>query len=147
MLDAHGSLLGVAYGAVVTQLLWVLVLSLALGGLPHPAVYAFLVLAAYWTLQIPGTVVHMAAAGTAASWYFVTHEHNPTAGAVRRALGSSFGTVALGGLLVALVQSLKLLLMGSRSGRASMLGGAGARAGVGGGGCFGAVAGLLELYK
>ena len=56
--------------------------------------YCFLVFAWYWTMQVPVTVANMAAAGAAASWYFVTHEHNPVGKAVRRALTTSFGVAA-----------------------------------------------------
>jgi hypothetical protein len=139
---AHGPIISVAYCAMGVQLLWALVLALAIAGVPSVPAYVFLLFAGYWTLNVPSTIVHLAAAGTAASWYFVTHEENPTGQAVRRAMTSSFGTVCFGSLAVAFVSTIKLLLRSSSAGRSSMAGGAG-----GGGGACGPLLGLLEVYN
>eukprot|EP01052_Picozoa_sp_SAG31_P040363 SAG31_NODE_5826_length_2306_cov_3.527413_2_plen_399_part_00 len=122
VMHAHSEMITVAYVAVMMQLLCGLVLALAIGGVPHPAVYCFLVLAWYWIMQVPVIVAHIAAAGAAASWYFVTREHNPVWNAVKRALTTSIGTIAFGSLLTSLVHSLEFVIMISRRGRHTVLG-------------------------
>lgn len=54
-------------------------------------------------------VVHVTNSGVVATWYFMQHNMpaSPTAGSLRRALSTSFGSICLGSLLVALVQLLR----------------------------------------
>jgi hypothetical protein len=76
------------------------------------AVFSLLV-SLYWGGQVFKNIVHVTVAGTFATWYFLpAHQMpaNPTAGALKRACTTSFGSICLGSLLVAVVQALKQLV-------------------------------------
>eukprot|EP00977_Amphora_coffeiformis_P002169 scaffold425_cov175-Amphora_coffeaeformis.AAC.28 len=66
----------------------------------------------YWTAQVISNVVHVTTAGTVGTWWFVPHEANGCCSkAVResymRSLTSSFGSICLGSLIVALIQAVR----------------------------------------
>jgi len=68
----------------------------------------FLLLSTYWTSQVISNVVHVTNSGVLATWYFRQRSRlpRPTVHALGRALSTSFGSICLGSLLVALVQLL-----------------------------------------
>jgi len=75
----------------------------------------FLLLSFYWTVQVVKNVVHVTTAGMVASWYFFAGSpqgmpSNPTMGALKRATTTSFGSIAFGSLLVAIIQVIRQLL-------------------------------------
>lgn len=80
----------------------------------YMAAVAFNMLVFFWSIQISHNVVHTTVAGVVGSFYFLAHTvtgshlvnkvSNPTAKSLRRALTTSFGSVAFGSLLVALIQ-------------------------------------------
>ena len=66
----------------------------------------------YWTAQVISNVVHVTTAGTVGTWWFVPHEANGCCSkAVResyvRSLTSSFGSICLGSLIVAIIQAIR----------------------------------------
>lgn len=77
-----------------------------------PALY--LAFSFYWTIQLCFNIVHTVTAGVAAHYYFRTEDQfeqeRPVAGAVHRTMTYSFGSVALGSLLVAIVQTMKAMV-------------------------------------
>ena len=100
-----------AIGAQLLQLCWLIMWATALAGsLAHEDgwVALLLLLSNLWTMQVIKNVVHVSAAGTAAAWFFQTGEPNATRASLRRALTSSFGSICLGSLLVALIRTLRL---------------------------------------
>lgn len=93
---------------------------------PHGAVVFALLLSFYWTFQVVKNVVHVTVAGTVGTWWFV-----PAEGAafcsrgVRdshlRAVTTSFGSICLGSLLVAVVEALKTMARSARESDDSLL--------------------------
>jgi hypothetical protein len=86
------------------------------------AVFSLLV-SLYWGGQVFKNIVHVTVAGTFATWYFLpAHQMpaSPTAGALKRACTTSFGSICLGSLLVAVVQALKQLVHQVRLGALSL---------------------------
>lgn len=66
----------------------------------------------YWTSTIITSLVHMTASGTFAAWYFSTMDSNlepaqATLAAFKRAITSSFGSVCLSALILAIVKTLE----------------------------------------
>jgi hypothetical protein len=80
----------------------------------------YLVLYLYWTVEIIANVVHVTVSGVMATVFFQgatspstgqleVPVRNPTAKAAGRALTTSFGPIAFGSLLIAIIQTLKFL--------------------------------------
>ncbi|KAK6441908.1 pH nine-sensitive protein 1 [Oleoguttula sp. CCFEE 5521] len=72
---------------------------------------AFITFAAYWITEVLKNVIHVTNSGVYGAWYFAPK--NPakgaTRGAAKRALTYSFGSISLGSLLVAIINSLRQL--------------------------------------
>jgi hypothetical protein len=94
----------VAFGAMLVQLLWLAIWSLAMiaavsdGSLPSALAMC---LSLFWTTQVIKNVVHMTAAGVAAAWYHQALEPHAVRHSLKRALTTSFGSVCFGSLVVA----------------------------------------------
>ena len=70
----------------------------------------YLLLSFYWVVQVIKNVVHVTVAGTVATWYFYEDiPHNPTLKSFKRATTYSFGSICLGSLIVAALQTLRTL--------------------------------------
>jgi hypothetical protein len=69
----------------------------------------YAVLTFYWTEEVISSVAHVAIADSTASWYFGEQSvvQSPTARGVRRALTTSFGSISLSSLLLAIVRCLE----------------------------------------
>lgn len=84
----------------------------AYSGLIVYAVFSF-----YWTQQVISNVFHTIISGVMATFYFVSGSGrpmgHPTAASAKRALTYSFGSIALGSLIVALIQTLRFILQSS----------------------------------
>jgi hypothetical protein len=77
--------------------------------------YMFLMfLSLYWGIQVIKAVVQTTVAGTLACWWFQPKREAPVRGSLFRALTSSFGSICLGSLIVALIQALREVLQGMR---------------------------------
>jgi len=73
-------------------------------------VYFLMTVSVYWTTQVIKNVVHVTVSGTFATWYFLypsSMPSNPTLGALKRATWTSFGSICLGSLLVAIIKALR----------------------------------------
>jgi hypothetical protein len=72
----------------------------------------------FWTTQALANVLHVTVAGVFATFYFVIGSGqtavNPTMSSFRRATTWSFGSIALGTLFVALIQTLRYVLQSVR---------------------------------
>ena len=115
----------VAFGFIFVQAVWVFVWLVCaysvMNKLDQQAtsngVYGIVVFALltslYWGAQVFKNVVHVTAAGSFGTWYFLPESQmppNPTVGAMKRALSTSFGSICLGSLIVALIEALKAML-------------------------------------
>jgi hypothetical protein len=124
-----------AFGAIVLNGLWMVFWSVSaystlfvLGGCDIdgtctneiPAVYSFLfLLSLYWTAQVIKNVVHVTVAGTVGTWWWAPLEANSCCSSAvtdshKRAISYSFGSICLGSLLVAIIQTLKSLAESAR---------------------------------
>ncbi|EPS37392.1 hypothetical protein H072_8880 [Dactylellina haptotyla CBS 200.50] len=87
------------------------------GGCSDAKVYglvAFSVFAAFWTSEIIKNVMHVTVSGVYGGWYFSaggssanSPPSHPTAGAFRRAMTYSFGSICFGSLIVSIIQMLR----------------------------------------
>jgi hypothetical protein len=81
-------------------------------GLPLGIIFAFLV-SFYWTQQVISNIVHCTSAGAVASWYFLSPNNSParpTVEALKRATWTSFGSICLGSLIIAVIKALRYLV-------------------------------------
>lgn len=79
-------------------------------GPAHPHVPQIPPFLARRTAQVIMNVVHVTVSGTMAAWYFTTQSNmpsSPTMLSFKRAITTSFGSICLGSLLVALVQMIR----------------------------------------
>lgn len=77
-----------------------------------------LVLFFFWTSQVVFNVMHVTAAGLAATWYFVgsgSMPRNPTWASFRRAVTTSFGSICFGSLLVAMIKLIRYIAESQRN--------------------------------
>merc|ERR1711959_240499 len=71
----------------------------------------YLICILFWVIQVLKNIVHVTTCGSFASWYFRypnNPEASPTINALKKACTTSFGSVALGSLLVAVVRCLRV---------------------------------------
>jgi len=108
----------VAAASLGVQLLWLLLWSTTsynamvyFGGNTTGQLLAlYFILMLFWGVQVLKNLVHVTIAGSFASWYFRFPHHqetNPTLTALVRACTTSFGSVCLGSLVVAIVRTLR----------------------------------------
>ena len=67
----------------------------------------------YWTTQVVVNVVHVTSCGTVATWYFagpLAMPSNPSLASAKRALTTSFGSICLGSLIVALLKLIHAIV-------------------------------------
>jgi len=88
------------------------------GNLSNLMIFILLV-SFYWTAQVIGNTVHVTCSGTFATWYFLggtsSIQDNPTLKSFKRATTTSFGSICLGSLLIAVIQALRAMLNSSKS--------------------------------
>ena len=81
----------------------------------------------YWTLQVIRNVFHTTVAGTIGTWWFLPHEASSCCSRGMRdswwrSMTYSFGSIALGSLIVAILETLRAILRGTaRNRRAGIL--------------------------
>jgi len=73
----------------------------------------YLLLSFFWTMQMLKNVVHTTNCGVFATWYFMNNTsampQSPMPGALKRSMTTSFGSIAFGSLVVAIIQTLKAM--------------------------------------
>jgi len=114
-----------AYASLLVQVCWLLLwvptfaISQHYTGGAGGFVTFFLILSFYWTGQVIKNVVHVTTSGLIATWYFLSGvgmPKDPTSKAFKRAMTTSFGSICLGSLLVALLQTIRYFLRSMRRG-------------------------------
>jgi len=65
----------------------------------------------FWGVQLISAVVKTTVSGTVACWWFTPQRESPVRGSLFRALTTSFGSLCMGSLLVAVVQALRQLIL------------------------------------
>lgn len=107
----------VAYVFLIIAMVWSALWFIGLGesiSAANQAVLFFLLLSYYWVHQVLTNTVHVTTAGTVGTWWLVPAEANSffstaLTDSFYRATTYSFGSICLGSLLVAVVQSLRAL--------------------------------------
>eukprot|EP00756_Hemistasia_phaeocysticola_P010823 Hpha_TRINITY_DN15055_c3_g1::TRINITY_DN15055_c3_g1_i1::g.126214::m.126214 len=84
------------------------------GGQPGLTVLFLLFL--FWSVNTGRGVAHVTVSGTVATWYFMQNNmpKNPTAASLKRSLTTSFGSIAFGSLVVAVVQTIRVIVQSGR---------------------------------
>jgi len=128
VINQFPSVFTVSYGSIFVQfiflLIWLVATSSILNRLQNSGNVGvaafFLLLSFYWTSQVIKNVVHVTVSGVFASWYFLypaAMPENPTQKSLKRACGTSLGSIALGSLLVAIIRTFKHMLEAGRGSR------------------------------
>ncbi|KAI8971865.1 plasma-membrane choline transporter-domain-containing protein [Mycotypha africana] len=80
------------------------------------AAMVFLIFSFYWTTQVISYVTHVTLSGVFATVYFLNNQiAHPIWGSAKRALTTSFGSICFGGLLIALINTLRYFIQVARS--------------------------------
>lgn len=88
------------------------------------AVWVYLVFSFFWTTQVIKNVVHVTVAGVFATWYFAGEANmpaKPVKGALKRAMTYSFGSIAFGSLIVAVIKTIRAMVYSMKSARHQLL--------------------------
>lgn len=64
----------------------------------------------YWSFATLSNLVHTTICGVVGRWYFLDQERSATCPALRQSITTSFGAIALGSLIMALIRTVKALL-------------------------------------
>lgn len=102
---------------------WLTVVHYTLSAYPSGAArtvtFVWLTLTLFWVIQVLRNIAHTTSVGTFASWYYLQNTPNmpsmPTLGAFSRTMTTSFGPVSFGSLIVAAVDTLRVLASSSRN--------------------------------
>jgi hypothetical protein len=80
------------------------------------AAMVFLVFSFYWTTQVISYVTHVTLSGVFATVYFLNNQvAHPIWGSAKRALTTSFGSICFGGLLIAIINTIRYFIQVARS--------------------------------
>jgi len=80
----------------------------------------------YWVSEVIKNVIHVTVSGVIATWYFLSGSKggmpsSPTMGALKRSLTTSFGSICLGSLIVAILKTIKAIIQGIRGRKDNLL--------------------------
>lgn len=122
-LQDHSGSICVAYVLAAVQIVWVAAWAFIFvaifyrvnpngdqRGLKQDLVYVACLLSLYWTAEVVKNVGHVTTAGTVATWWFLPAAQNPTGAAFKRAITTSFGSICLGSLFVAILKTIRAIL-------------------------------------
>ena len=79
----------------------------------HMGLFIFSVFMIYWFSQVIMNILHVTVSGLVATWYFVGFNSmplNPTKASFMRAITTSLGSICLGSLLVAIIQTIRFMI-------------------------------------
>ncbi|CAK9190738.1 unnamed protein product [Sphagnum troendelagicum] len=102
----------VSYSAVFIAMCWIAIWIFGAAGavsIPYGGYYvALLIISLAWSIEVLRNTVNITVAGTVGTFYFQEHAmpRNPTLRALVHACTISFGSVCLGSLFVAIIQTL-----------------------------------------
>jgi hypothetical protein len=84
----------------------------------YSGLIVFFLFSFYWVAQVIKNTVHVTISGLFATWYFMSGTvgvpPNPTASSFKRAITTSFGSICLGSMIVAAIQTLRALVRSLR---------------------------------
>lgn len=101
----------VAYLIAFFQIVWIVVWVLASQGLGLGGTFEFfLLISLFWTLEILKNISHVTTAGVVAMWWFLPEAPSATCSAFKRSLTTSFGSICLGSLIVAVIKAIRIIV-------------------------------------
>lgn len=118
LISNYPTSLRMGYASMFVNLLWVFLWGAAFTriffvyeGATLNFLIFYLVFSLYWVLNLMKNIVHTTISGLFASWYFMSGSvgmpRNPTLGAFKRSVTTSFGSIAFGSLLIAIISTLR----------------------------------------
>jgi hypothetical protein len=116
----YPSTIGLNIVSVVAQFGWIMIFSYVIllmqskyGRNSVIGMTVYLLLSFFWTLQMLKNIVHTTNCGVFATWYFMngtsSMPSSPMPASLKRTMTTSFGSVAFGSLVVAIIQTLKAI--------------------------------------
>eukprot|EP00928_Gymnodinium_smaydae_P005627 TRINITY_DN11910_c0_g6_i1.p1 TRINITY_DN11910_c0_g6~~TRINITY_DN11910_c0_g6_i1.p1 ORF type:complete len:446 (+),score=76.87 TRINITY_DN11910_c0_g6_i1:59-1396(+) len=105
--DSSPRIYAIALATIVAQAAWMVVWLLALVPAAGSVWLPVLLLSQYWTVHVFSNVLYVTAAGTVARFYFGKQQDKAAQRSFEQACTHLFGSICLGSLLVALIQTLK----------------------------------------
>jgi len=104
---------------LIWTIIWVIVvvLTLRFSQTASTILFVLLLFSYFWTSQVIKNIVHVTVSGTFATWYFLNPNmpENPTLSSFKRATSYSFGSICLGSMLVALIQTVRAIVRSLRN--------------------------------
>jgi len=122
LIDSYPATVFLAFLSIIPMMLWQMLFVATFimcvakfSGFMQGISLVYLIFSYYWTCQVIKNCVHVTTAGVFASWYFLSPNmpSSPTLESFKRSVTTSFGSVCLGSLIVALVKTMKALSTGS----------------------------------
>jgi hypothetical protein len=85
----------------------------------NPGIAFLFLISYYWTIQVITNVVHVTTSGTVGTWWMVPAEANgccssAVCSSYMRSITTSFGSICLGSLIVAIIQAVKEIIHSAR---------------------------------
>ncbi|OQS02555.1 hypothetical protein THRCLA_05080 [Thraustotheca clavata] len=71
--------------------------------------YFFMLISFFWGMNVVKNITHATVAGTVATWWYSSDSRGATGASLKRTLTTSFGSICLGSLIVAVLQALRQL--------------------------------------
>ena len=133
-IQTNGGICILAYGISCVAMIWTMIWSLALIGVsfkesscvggvckPHMNIISivFLILSFYWTTQVLQNILHVTVSGVVGTWWFDPQDalsvFSPSiVDSFRRSTTYSFGSICMGSLLVAIIQTMEAMARSAR---------------------------------
>ena len=133
-IQTNGGICILAYGISCVAMIWTMIWSLALIGIsfkesscvggvckPHMNIISitFLILSFYWTTQVLQNILHVTVSGVVGTWWFDPQDalsvFSPSiVDSFRRSTTYSFGSICMGSLLVAIIQTMEAMARSAR---------------------------------
>jgi hypothetical protein len=119
----------VAYASVLAQAVWMLIWVIGAGSTLNQLekdkssqgnqgfVYFIFLVSFYWSSQVIKNVVHVTVSGVLGTWYFLYPANappSPTSAAFKRATTTSFGSICLGSLIIAVIRALRTMVRAAK---------------------------------
>ena len=108
----------ISFIGIIMQTIWLIIwmmgFSYSIDGTKSTESVIFLyIIAYYWTFQIIKNIVLCTICGCVAVWYFLYPSHlpnKPVFNSFKRSITTSFGSICYGSLIIAIIQTLRIIL-------------------------------------
>lgn len=111
-------LLQIIWSLIVNAMFCILIYYVQKRGI-HEAVYLYVVFSYLWSMLTFEYVEYLTVSGVASTWYFLYdtdyYPNSPVCQSYKRAMGTSFGSAAFAGFVLAVIQFLEMIIESSDS--------------------------------